>query len=1486
MFAIFWIGYALPAVLLRIPYVQQRASEVATSELSRYLGVPVRVGHIDVEWLNHVLLKDLYLEDEEGRILFQANRLSAGFEWWPMLERKLVITNVRLFSFQFNLSKRTPQDPLNLQFLIDAFSKKDTTRKNPNIDLQINSILLRKGAFRFDIGNAPETPGRFNPKHLSIQDLSATISLGALRKDSIDASIKKMSFTEQSGLQLERLSLQVVGNPDSVCLHQVEVKLPATTVRIPEAQVAPIAFDNLKSVRDSSQLLLEIAPSRICLKDVAPLVPAFRNFSDTLDLSADASGRVNDIALHHLTLKYSDKMLFVGEMNLRNVLQPKEGYVMGKVNKMYVTNDGLTDLLSNFGEKPVQLPAPLRRLGTLSFTGEISGAFDQLVASGKLGSAVGSLEAEVQLDKQQQAGGVVSLIKGQLKTSALQLHELFPAGNPYGQARLDLEVDARLAQRGAFTGEVTAHVHEFDFKGYKYEEVRFDGLLTPHSFSGDVSIDDPNISLSATGFFQHLGAQSQFDFAAELNRCRLDSLHLSKKYQEPDLSFALDANFRGNSIDNIEGRICLDRFKFTTATDTCRLDALELNALGHSEERRLTIESDLVNGRIEGAYSFRTLVPSLIQTMQQYVPALIRFAPKQPIEENNFQLLLTVENTEAFSRAFRLPFTMVSTGRITGQYDNRLDKFRFEAWLPKFQVGKSLFESGYLSCGNPADQVNLEVRAINYNLLGRRNYLNLKAEAKEDVLQTFVSWANNKERLFKADLMAKAQFQAEEDEAGKRFLHTHVDLQPSELVFNDSVWRVSPATIDVQQGQVAIQNFRVAHDQQYAYIRGMVSPDPSDTLFLDLNQIELAYIFDIIGNPVLQFAGKATGKFNLVDLYNSRIMNTDLEVQDFSFNRVNLGRLSLFSEWDNEEQGILMLGSIYQNDSTWSDVNGYIYPVGPQAGLSLHFDAKEVDVAFINPFVEKVIKNLKGRGTGQVSLYGPFKDLNVAGDAYVKDGGLGVEFTNTYYTFSDSVHMDSTSVQVRQVELKDKFGNTGQVDLRFNHKHFRDYDFDVHVATDRVLVYDVPQKQNPLIFGTVFGSGTARVRGNEQMIHFDINMQSAPNTNVYLDFLNNNSAEEYNFITFVDKKKQAKEAETQTGEGAVPVPAPAVSEGAEMRMNFLLDITPDAQIELIMDPVAGDRIKGTANGNLQVQYGTKTDLRMYGTVGIIEGKYNFSLQQVIRKDFKIRDGSTIRFNGDPFNADMNIDAIYSLTANLSDLDRSVALESPRQSVPVNCVLQLDGLLRSPTITFDMELPNSNEELERQVKSLVDTEDMMSRQIVYLLVLNKFYTPNYTDGYRGNEWNAVASSAISQQLSSLLGSLTDKVQIGANIRADRNELSNQTEMEMLLSSQLFDNRLLINGNFGYRNSIYTNQKNVFVGEFDLEYKLTRSGEISLKAYNHSNDNNLYQYMKQSMTTQGVGIKFQKEFNHLSELFRRRRLLLPTVRGDSIPASQPE
>lgn len=257
----------------------------------------------------------------------------------------------------------------------------------------------------------------------------------------------------------------------------------------------------------------------------------------------------------------------------------------------------------------------------------------------------------------------------------------------------------------------------------------------------------------------------------------------------------------------------------------------------------------------------------------------------------------------------------------------------------------------------------------------------------------------------------------------------------------------------------------------------------------------------------------------------------------------------------------------------------------------------------------------------------------------------------------------------------------------------------------------------------------------------------------------------------------------------------------------------------------------------------------------------------------------ISFNGDPFNANLDINAIYNVTANLSDLDQSLALESARTNVPVNCVLQLNGMLRQPSISFDLELPGSNEELERQMKSLIDTDDMMTRQIIYLLVLNKFYTPEYTGAQNSNNFTAVASSALSSQISSLLNNITDKVQIGTNIRASEDGITD-TEVEMLLSSQLLNNRLIFNGNFGYKNN--PTQKNAIIGEFDLEYKLTRSGEIRLKAYNHAND--MYQYLKQALTTQGVGIMFKKDFTRFSELFQRRRRLLPlSLPADTVPVA---
>ena len=277
---------------------------------------------------------------------------------------------------------------------------------------------------------------------------------------------------------------------------------------------------------------------------------------------------------------------------------------------------------------------------------------------------------------------------------------------------------------------------------------------------------------------------------------------------------------------------------------------------------------------------------------------------------------------------------------------------------------------------------------------------------------------------------------------------------------------------------------------------------------------------------------------------------------------------------------------------------------------------------------------------------------------------------------------------------------------------------------------------------------------------------------------------------------------------------------------------------------------------------------MYSKYAITEGTYNFSLQDLILRDFTIKPGSSIAFNGDPYQAILNITAAYRVNTNLSDLDKSFSTDKDlnRTNVPVDALLNVTGDLQHPEIKFDIALPTLTSDVERKVKSIISTDDMMSRQIIYLLALQRFYTPEYMgSGSNGSaELASVASSTISSQLSNMLGQLTDKVTLSPSFRSDRGDFSDM-EVDVSLSSKLLNNRLLINGNFGYRDK--STSQTTFIGDFDIEYLLNKNGNLRLKAYNHVNDQ--YYYLKSALTTQGIGIIYRRDFDNPFTFLKRRK-----------------
>jgi hypothetical protein len=1440
--------------------------------LSKRLDSPVEIGRVSIGWPNRLALANVRVMERgaSGRAMLEAGRIMADIDPAALVNRRVVFTTLRLFDFSISIRRSDGDSPLNIGRALEALARRDTARPPSKVEVDIRAALLRNGSISYDVASEPQTPGRFNAGHVAVYSLKGNVSLEVTGAGGFNARLSGLALKEKSGAELSRLAMSLAVNADSVTVTGCEVSMPGSRLSIPRAGVKLSRSDNTGGV----PIAFELAPSTVALRDFAAFAPSLRNMPGAARVSAEADGDMNSFNLRSLNVAMDQDFLFDGQMSLKGVDRPNEAYLYGKVNRMFVTPEGARLLSAAAGNGSAELPEVVRRLGTVTFEGSISGFFDNMVAYGRANTAIGSIRTDILIGSNREKGAD-SYVRGRIWSSELLISELFGNGNPFGSARFDATINAVMPSGRPFTVDVAAGIREFDFRNYRYDNLQLAGRFVPGGFSGRMELDDPNGSLVAEGMFaRNAGGGYAFDFAARLDHFRPDHLNLWDRLESPDISASVRADFRGSHLDDMEGGISVDSLTIRTAPSAFFMRNITLSVSDGASppDKKLALESDIARGEVNGVYSFATILPGFVNTLESYAPALAKAAPAYSAEkENNFSFWLEISDTEALSSTLMLPVSVAGTARVTGHYNNMFDKFRFDVDAPLLSAGKAMVENCRVTCENPGDHIAFRLDAEGAVGEGR-NKVELTATLKDNRMEAMLHLANGNARLFETRLAASAVF-VNDDEEG-RGLRADFRLHPSQFALNDSVWSVDEALVSAAGKKVNVSGFRISHNDRFLSVDGAVSDNPADTLAIELNRIELKYVFDLVDIPVLKFGGEMSGRFTAADLYRSRMIGASgARVDGFSFNGAHLGSLALSSRWDEGRQGILLNGVISDGDTSSTAVNGYIYPIGPSDGLDLRFDANNLNAGFLQEYMDGVVAGFRGRATGHVRLFGSFDDVDLEGRVAIRDGGLGIDFLNTYYAFADTVSLESCRIFMNNVSISDAYGNRGRIkSAELRHRFLHDVEFDIELDNiDNLLVYNADERQNPNLYGRVFASGGVELHGNEQIINVDVRLRNGPRTSIGINFMDNPTATAYDFIAFANRNAPSAGA-TQ------PKPAaPPADQGPEIRAGFQLDLAPDASIDFMMDATAGDKITGSGNASLQISYGSKTDLKIYGTMHIVKGEYNFSLQQLIRKNFAIREGSSVTFSGDPATASLNINAAHSLTANLGDLDPVLLSESPRTNVPVNCVMLIQGPFAHPAIAFDLELPGSNSELEQIVRSYVKTEDMLTRQIIYLLVLNTFHPSGFAQTTLPSEFNALTSAALSSQISGLLNSITDKVRIGTNIRTSQDGF-NDTEVEMLLSSQMFDNRLLFNGNFGYRSN--PTVKNVFVGEFDLEYLLTPTGEFRLKAYNHAND--MYRYLKQSLTTQGFGFMYKKDFSSLSELFARRPRPLTVPRaGQTAP-----
>ena len=1440
-------------------------SVFVAEELSDLLNTRVTIGRINIGLLNRIIIDDVLLDDQDEQEMLKVTRLSAKFDIMPFFKGKISISSVQLFGFNINLQKKTPDSPPNFKFVLDAFASNDTVKKDNSLDLRINSILIRRGRMAYHVLSEEETPGKFNAKHIHLQNIIANISLKALSKDSINLGIKRLSLDEKvSGFSLKKMSLKLVANSRQTSIDNFAIELPETSLKL---DTIHLIYDSLKAFdrfTEQVRFSFRTLPSQITLKDISPFLPALSHFKEPISLDMEVKGTVNQLTCSHLEITADNRQFRLkGDVALQDLSHPQDAYVFGTLSELTATTRGVGFLVRNLSHDYNGVPPVLERLGNVSFRGEVSGYFTDIVTYGQLHTDLGGVNMDLKLSSDKSKG--LFAYSGAVKTTDYKLGKLL-ANEQLGEITFNLDVHGRHVTDRLPVVELKGLIASVDYSRYRYENITLDGEYKQGGFNGKVALDDPNGSIYLNGDVNVSSRIPTFNFQAIINKLRPHDLNLTSKYPDTEFSLKLRANFTGGSVDEMIGEINVDSLEFMSPEKQYFMNNMNIRASKQNNENQLRLTSEFLTASVEGKFQYHTLPASILNIMRKYVPSLI-LPPKKPIEtHNNFQFDIHIYNTDILSTIFDIPLTVYTHSTLKGYFNDPLQRLRVEGYFPRLQYKNNFIESGMILCENPSNHIRARVRLTNLKKKGAVN-LSLDAQAKDDNISTTLNWGNSAAVTYSGQLAAVAKFLRTEGE--KPLLKAMVEVKPTDIILNDTLWQIHPSQVVVDSGKVDVNNFYFSHQDRYVRINGRLSDNPQDSVKVDLKDINMGYVFDIASiSDDVNFEGDATGTAYASGVFKKPVMNTRLFIKNFSLNQGRLGDLNIYGEWDNENRGIRLDASIKDIFTTPSRVTGIIHPLKRESGLDLNIEANELNLKFLEHYMKSIANDIKGRATGKVHFYGKFKGLNLDG-AVMTDASMNFDILNTHFAIKDTILLAPTGLTFNNIHISDMEGHSGRMNGYLHFQHFKNLNYRFEIQANNMLVMNTKESTDMPFYGTVYGTGNALLTGNA-IQGLDVNVAMTTNRNSIFTYINGSvaSATSNQFIKFVDKtprrtiqdsiqiisyyeqlqqKRQEAEEEQKT----------------DIRLNILVDATPDATMKIIMDPVAGDYISGKGTGNIRTEFYNKGDVKMFGSYQINQGVYKFSLQEVIRKDFVIKNGSTITFNGAPLDANLDIQASYTVnSASLNDLipeESSSIIQQP--NVKVNCIMNLSGILVRPTIKLGIELPNERDEVQTLVRNYISTEEQMNMQILYLLGIGKFYTEDARNNQNSNVMSSVLSSTLSGQLNNALSQVfeTNNWNIGTNLSTGDKGWTDM-EVEGILSGQLLNNRLLINGNFGYRDNPMANTN--FVGDFEAEWLINRSGDIRLKAYNETNDR---YYTKTNLTTQGVGIMYKKDFNKWSDLF---------------------
>ncbi len=1419
----------------------------------------------------------LLIVDQHQKTLAKIDHLDAKIKSLSLSH--LNFSRINLQRADVNLRIYKSDSVLNLDPIIEYFSGSGGG-ETPKFTVRCDLFSMRKSHFAYQDQNYMYSD---NPSYLDYDDLDFK-NLGIrAEKISIDekfiiADIRKLTFTERSGINVKKFAAFVTASSDSVFVRRGYLQTAQSSVDFDVDLIHKSWADYLDFI-SNVQMKGNIHKARLAFTDLFYFAPQLDGMDATLAVNnANFKGTVDNLSVRNFDISTLHSTHFAGNIKLKGLPDIEKTYIEYEIADISTTRDDINAFKLPEGENIV-LPEMLKNLGRIKVEGTYIGVWDDFHLNAEFLTDLGNFQSNFTMQRDSNAR---LSYDGNVSGNSADIGLLLSLKQNFQIENFSANLHGKGIELKTANMQFDFDVSHLAYQSYDFERFHLDGNMSGGKINATL-----NVANKSDSAYIHANLDlSKKDIAliadAQLYNINLGKLELTKDTSDL-LTARISAHIDQLNLQKFAGSVHISKTKLNTADATYLMNSLLVKSYQtDSTQRETTIKSDFFDAVLQGHYNF-TNFGEIVEDFNDFYLSNLSNKNKVPIvfqgkkttkQPYDLHLNMDLWRTDGIV-AYFIPKLNVSNGsNFTADFtvaENTIE-VNFSGKSQKISFQGYDFSNWYIN--GITDSGTLYIQTGSEYLASSDSALILfdplfKVDAFSNHINWDIAWGNSQ------DSTSDAHFNGFFAVHNPRLFELHitdVDLSIYQQQWED----VHESSILFDNGKIRFNNLsfidKSSGSKREIAINGIVSKNSGDILEVSLSNVDLEALAFFTSQTGMDFAGVINGNVNFHEMLTSPYFVSNLIIKNFGVNGKTYGNGTLEATYEQDLDRIRCSFTI--NEAASSEfrtvtLRGFYFPRAKEKQLDFRVALADLDLSILKNYVSAFSSSLTGKASGTFTLKGNFQNPDVNGEISATEGRLYVDFTNTAYLINRSkIKVNLKEISFTEMELTDELkGTKGSLTGKIKHDMFNDIRLDIAIKANNLLALNTEKIHNDLFYGQAYATGTMKITGPLDDILIDIDVKSEKGTIITIPFNDKVSISDNNFIAF-EKRVDSS--------GYLAQNIVKKTENSGLGIKVRLNVTPDASIVIDMvSQNSGGILKAKGNGDLRMEITTANDFYMFGTYTIDEGTYDFNLQNLAMKRFEILKNGNITWAGDPYTGKLNIEAIYNTRTSLYPVlagTAAVAVEDDdklKRKTSVQSIIQLTGSMSNPEIHFDIDLPNADQEIKEIFFTYVNKNDEneMLKQSFSLLVFNMFMPAGNNSVSATSMLSSGAKSSTFDLISSQLTALIDKV---GNLNMDlgvsyspASDVSDNSQLQVTFAKQ-FGNKWSVEGNVGYANNTSTNQNN-FVGEFNAEYRLSERWRF--RAFNRSNENDPLNAISESSSayTQGISAAYRREFDKVMDLF---------------------